>query len=167
MTTIPGIFRIDQPQPFDLVGDPLLIAGMGGGFEATISVRLLDGDGNLLVTTSLTRKNLASAWQASIDLPDPPPTPRGVVQAGPSTGADEVPGLVSVPVVFGPAIAAGFQSSFTYTVQPGDTLSSIAVSQAPLYIGVGFAPIFEANRHIIADPDLIHPGMVLQLPSDF
>ena len=29
-------------------------------------------------------------------------------------------------------------------------------------------PIFEANRHIIGDdPDLIHPGTVLRLPSDF
>jgi nucleoid-associated protein YgaU len=90
-----------------------------------------------------------------------------VVQAGPSTGADLLPGLVSVPVVFGTAIAAGFRSSFTYTVQPGDTLSGIAASQAPLYIGVGFEPIFEANRHLISDPGLIQPGMVLQLPSNF
>ena len=42
------------------------------------------------------------------------------------------------------------------------------MSQAPPYIGIGFEPIFEANRHIIGDdPDLIHPGTVLRLPSDF
>ena len=40
-----------------------------------------------------------------------------------------------------------------------------AVSQAPLYIGTGFEPIFEANRHGIGDdPDLIHPGTVLRCP---
>ena len=75
--------------------------------------------------------------------------------------------MVSVPVFFGPAIVSGFRSYFLYTVQRGDTLSSIAAEQAPLYIGSGFQPIFEANRHILADPDLIHPGTVLRLPSDF
>jgi nucleoid-associated protein YgaU len=52
-------------------------------------------------------------------------------------------------------------------VQPGDTLSQIAVEQGPLYIGTGFQPIFEVNRHVLSDPDLIHPGTVLRLPSDF
>ena len=65
-----------------------------------------------------------------------------------------------------PRIVPGFRSYFLYTVQPGDTLSQIAVEQAPLYIGTGFQPIFEANRHVLSDPDLIHPGTVLRLPSD-
>ena len=38
-------FRLDQPRANDLVGNPLLIAGSGGGFEATIAVRVLDGNG--------------------------------------------------------------------------------------------------------------------------
>jgi pimeloyl-ACP methyl ester carboxylesterase len=82
-------------------------------------------------------------------------------------GADEHPGMVSIPAFFGTAIVAGFRSYFFYTVQRGDTLSGIAASQSPPYIGTGWQPIFEANRHIISDPDLIHPGMVLRLPSDF
>jgi nucleoid-associated protein YgaU len=160
-------FRLDQPQPNDLVGAPLLLAGSGGGFEATIDVRVLDGNGQVLLETSVTSTNLISPWQASIEIPDPPPTTRGVVEVGPSTGADESPARVSVPVFFGTAIVAGFRSYFLYTVQPGDTLSSIAAAQAPLYIGTGFQPIFEANRHILSDPNRIHPGTVLRLPSDF
>ena len=35
--------RMDQPRPFDLVGSPVLIAGIGTGFEATISFRAHDG----------------------------------------------------------------------------------------------------------------------------
>ncbi|MDV6011405.1 Gmad2 immunoglobulin-like domain-containing protein [Haloechinothrix sp. LS1_15] len=159
-------FRVDQPRPNDLVGDPLLIAGMGGGFEGTITIVLLDGNGHVLKETFTTNTNLSSQWQATIDLPDPPTT-HGVLQVGPATGADEHPGLVSVPVQFGTAIVAGYRSHFHYTVQQGDTLSSIAAEQAPLYIGTGFQPIVEANRHIISDPDVIHPGMVLRLPSDF
>jgi len=39
-----------------------------------------------------------------------------------------------------------------HVVQPGETLSGIAAAE-PLYIGEGF----EANRDIVADPNLIHP----------
>jgi nucleoid-associated protein YgaU len=166
MGTLDARFRIDQPQPNDIVGHPLLLAGMGGGFEATIDIRVRDGDGKVLVETFTNATNATSAWQASIDLPAPATT-RGVVEVGPSTGADDHPGVVSVPVFFGRAIVEGYRSHIHYTVQAGDTLSSIAASQAGLYIGSGWQPIFEANRHIIADPNLIHPGMVLRLPSDF
>ncbi len=161
-------FRLDQPQPNDLVGNPVLVAGSGGGFEATISLRVIDANGQVLLESSLTTSNLTSAWQTSLLLPDPPPTTRGVVQVGPSTGADEEPGMVSAPVFFGTAIVPGFRSYFLYTVQPGDTLSAIAAAQAPLYIGTGFGPIYEANRHVIGDdPNVINPGTVLRLPSDF
>lgn len=164
--TLDQSFRVDQPRPNDLIGEPLLVAGMGGGFEATIGIRVRDGEGKVLVESHTMSTNLTSPWQASIDLPSPPPTTRGVVEVGPSTGADEHPGMVSIPVFFGTAIAPGFRSYFHYTVQPADTLSTIAAAQAPLYIGTGWQPIFEANRHIISDPDLIHPGMILRLPSD-
>lgn len=161
-------FRLDQPQANDLVGNPLLIGGSGGGFEGTIDLRVLSEEGQILVETFTTRTNLTSPWQTSITLPDPPPTKRGVVQAGPSTGANEQPPMVSVPVFFGTAIVPGFRSYLLYTVQRGDTLSSIAAAQAPLYIGNGARPIFEANRHVIGNnPDLIHPGTVLRLPSDY
>ena len=159
-------FRVDQPQPNDLVGDPLLIAGSGGGFEATIDIRVLDADGNEFLTTSVQSTNLISAWQQQVDLPDPPPTNRGVVEVAPSTGADEPEARVSVPVFFGTRIVSGFRSYLLHIVQPGETLSGIAASE-PLYIGSGFGPIFEANRDIIGDPDLIHPGQVLRIPANF
>ena len=165
--TLDQRFRVDQPRAHDLVGEPLLVAGAGGGFEATIWIRVRDGDGKVLVETHTMSANLTAPWQASVDLPSPPPTTQGVVEVGPSTGADEHPGMVSIPVFFGTAIVPGFASYLSYTVQAGDTLSGIATAQAPLYIGTGWQPIFEANRHIIKDPNLIHPGMILRLPSDF
>ena len=103
-------FRVDQPQPNDLIGDPLLVAGIGGGFEATIDIQVLDGDGDVLLQTSAQSTNLLSAWQTQIGLPDPPPTPRGVIEVAPSTGADEPEARVPIPVFFGTAIAAGFRS---------------------------------------------------------
>ena len=165
-TSFNGTFRLDQPRPNDLLGDEILLAGMGGGFEGTMSIRVLDGTGHVLVEDHHTGSSLASAWQATISLASPPPTTRGVVQVGPSTGADEHPGMLSVPVFFGTAIVADFVSHLTYTVQHGDTLSSIAAAQRPLYIGTGWEPIYEANRHLVADPDVIQPGTVLRLPSN-
>ncbi|MGI9004188.1 MAG: LysM peptidoglycan-binding domain-containing protein [Pseudonocardia sp.] len=159
-------FRVDQPQPNDLVGDPLLVAGTGGGFEATIDIRILDGTGRALLETSTLATNLLSAWQARIDLPNPPPTPRGVIEVAPSTGADEAEARVSVPVFFGTAIAPGFRSYLLHVVQPGETLSGIAASEQ-LFIGGGFEVIFEANRDILADPNRIQPGQVLRIPADF
>jgi N-acetyl-anhydromuramyl-L-alanine amidase AmpD/LysM repeat protein len=52
----------------------------------------------------------------------------------------------------------------TYTVQPGDTLSSIAKQ---MYGKSSLWPlIFEANRQTLSDPRLIRPGQVLIIPPD-
>lgn len=159
-------FRVDQPQPNDLVGDPLLVAGTGGGFEATIDIRILDGAGGVLLETFTSSTNLLSAWQTRIDLPNPPSTSHGVIEVAPSTGAAEAEARVSIPVFFGTAIAPGFRSYLLHVVQPGETLSGIAASEQ-LFIGGGFEVIFEANRDILADPNRIQPGQVLRIPSDF
>ena len=50
-----------------------------------------------------------------------------------------------------------------YTVAPGDSLSKIARR----YYGDAnqWRRIFEANRDQISNPDLIHPGQKLKIPS--
>lgn len=50
-----------------------------------------------------------------------------------------------------------------YTVKSGDTLSKIAKS----YYGEAskYPVIFEANREVIKDPDLIYPGQKLRIPK--
>ncbi|MDH4148500.1 MAG: Gmad2 immunoglobulin-like domain-containing protein, partial [Acidimicrobiia bacterium] len=35
--------RVDQPKPLDLVGNPILVAGIGTGFEATLNYRIHEG----------------------------------------------------------------------------------------------------------------------------
>lgn len=35
--------RVDQPRQFDLVGNPVLVAGIGNGFEATLNYRISEG----------------------------------------------------------------------------------------------------------------------------
>ncbi len=50
-----------------------------------------------------------------------------------------------------------------YTIQRGDSLSKIAKK----YYGnaMKYPVIFEANREVIKDPDLIYPGQVIRIPK--
>ncbi|MDZ7316585.1 MAG: peptidoglycan-binding protein LysM [candidate division KSB1 bacterium] len=50
-----------------------------------------------------------------------------------------------------------------YTIRPGDTLSKIAKT----YYGNAnkYPIIFEANREVIKDPNLIYPGQVIRIPK--
>lgn len=57
---------------------------------------------------------------------------------------------------------AGIKTNNTYTVQPGDSLSSIA--QTHYGDAKRWKDIFEANRSAIENPNVIAAGMVLTLP---
>ncbi len=59
------------------------------------------------------------------------------------------------PVVTPPAVF--------YTVQKGDSLSKIAKTQYGDYRR--YPEIFEANKPMLKDPDLIYPGQVLRIPQ--
>lgn len=50
------------------------------------------------------------------------------------------------------------------TVKSGDSLSKIA--KAELGDANQWKAIYDANRDKIKDPDLIHPGQVLDIPSN-
>jgi nucleoid-associated protein YgaU len=50
-----------------------------------------------------------------------------------------------------------------YTIKKGDTLSKIAKAE---YGSAGqWRALFEANREIIEDPDLIYPGQMIRIPD--
>jgi nucleoid-associated protein YgaU len=53
--------------------------------------------------------------------------------------------------------------SETYTVREGDTLSKIA--RAHYGKASEWPRVYEANRDIIKDPDLIYPGQTLTIPT--
>lgn len=49
-----------------------------------------------------------------------------------------------------------------YEVKPGDSLSKIA--KAEYGDANAYMLIFEANRDILKDPNMIHPGQKLKIP---
>ena len=56
----------------------------------------------------------------------------------------------------------GTDTARTYTVKSGDSLSKIAKREYG--DAAKWNTIFEANRDKIKNPDLIHPGQVLNIP---
>ena len=163
MAGLPPIF-VQQPQPFDIVDDPIKVAGIGSGFEGQFAARVRDANG-----TELTQINVNGAgfvlfnFQVQIPLPGVPSTSRGFLEVFEFSAKDgsEINKQI-VPIIFGRTLVdpyAGFQQ---YTVQAGDTLSAIAQQ---FYGNAALFPrIFEANTHQLSNPNLIFPGQVLRIP---
>ena len=61
-----------------------------------------------------------------------------------------------------PAAPAAGPAARTYTVKAGDSLSKIA--QREYGDASQWKKISEANRDVIKNPDLIHPGQTFKLP---
>ena len=79
------------------------------------------------------------------------------VQSGGSSTAPTAP---SVPE---PTATAGSTSTKTYIVAKGDSLSKIAKRE---YGDANqWRRIYEANKDLIKDPDLIYPGQELKVPG--
>jgi hypothetical protein len=154
---------IQQPQPFDLVGSKILIAGNATAFEGTLSIRVSDGHDKYSAFTTVGSLGLKQ-FQGSIDIPETNSFKlnRLFLTLADDTGNENGPSVI-VPVLFGPKILPGFGGWRPYTVQPGDTLTSIAQDQ---YGNGNFQPIFQANQHILNDPNVIFAGQVLRIPRN-
>ena len=154
---------IQQPQPFDLVGSTIMIAGNAAAFEGTLTIRVSEGHDEYSSFTNVGSLGLRQ-FQASIDIPETNTFQlnRLFLTLADDTGNENGPSVV-IPVLFGPKILPGYGGWQPYTVQSGDTLSQIAQQQ---YGNSNFQPIFEANRHILSDPNVIFPGQLLRVPRN-
>ncbi len=76
--------------------------------------------------------------------------------------AGNVKGVSSVNGIYFTVPSAEEEVEF-YFVQPGDSLSKIAKE----YYGdaMKYPEIFQANKEVIKDPDLIYPGQKLRIPK--
>ena len=156
---------IQQPEPYDLVGNPVLIGGLAMGFEAVVQYRIHDGHDE---RTGFFHVGGGTGehgqFQLAIDVGGAAfQLDRLFVEIYEESAEDgsEV-NKVTVPVIYGPRIVPNYIGFRIHTVQSGDTLSAIAeehYGDATL-----FSRIVRANPLVIADPDLIFPGQRLRIP---
>ena len=167
---MPGFpaLSVRQPLPFDIVDEPVEVAGVGTAFEAVAGARLRDGNGNELTSISITVGGTGTwaNFRFSISAGGVSPTPQGTLELFEHSGADgsEI-GTVVIPITLGPNLMApdDYHGFAQYEVVAGDTLSAIAQTW---YGNVTLWPrIYEANRNQIMDPNLIFVGQVLRIPQ--
>jgi len=157
--------RIDQPRAFDLVGNPILVGGVGTAFEATLSYRVHEGHDE--VTGSFMAGGGTGEhgqFQLQVDVSGAAFTlDRVFVEVFERSAKDgsEI-NKVMVPAVLGARIVPGYIGYREHVVRPGDTLWAIA--EANYGDGSQFGRIARANPSQIGDPDLIFPGQVLKVP---
>lgn len=154
---------IQQPQPFDLVGPTILIAGNATAFEGTLSITVSEGHDEFSSFTTVGALGLRQ-FQGSIDIPESNAFKfsRLFLTLADDTGNENGPSVV-IPVLFGPKILSGYQGWQPHVVRSGDTLTKIARQ----YYGTSaYQPILEANQHVISDPNLIFVGQVLRIPRN-
>ena len=159
--------EIQQPQPFDLVNNTILIAGNAVAFEAHLTITVSDGHDEV-TGAAMAGGTSIQQFQASISIPSDTAFTLDrlfIILADDSGGDDEASSPTEmVPVLFGPMILPGYTGYFEHEVAPGETLSALAqryYSNATLW-----QPIHRANQHIVTNPDVIFPGQILRIPKN-
>lgn len=160
--------RLRQPRTDDLVGDRIVVAGIGAGFEGTIGIRVLGPRGRVIGEDSAQSSGGGTGlgdFVARVRITDPPrPGTRVTVQVfGDNPGLpDEGPSpgfhTREVEVVCFP----GSRGYLLYRVEPGDTLTGIVRKLKP-FTKVTVKQVVAANPRI-EDPDLIVTGWRLRVP---
>ena len=153
-----------QPEPFDLVDQRVQVAGVGSGFEATIGLRVRDGESRQIARTfvNLGGTGVLGNFQAEIELVDVPATPDGYIEVFDAGGEDVPANMVVVPVVFGEHLVAGYCGFALRTVVRATPLSGIA--QEAYGDASKYLRIFAANRNQLSDPNRIFAGRPLRVP---
>ena len=158
--------EIQQPQPHDIVGDTVMIAGLAGGaFEANYNFRVTEGHdevtghfmagdgigghGQFQITADLSAAafTLHTAYVEVFHI-----SPRG--EGG------ELDTQV-VPIILGGLLVPGYDSYLEHVVSSGETLWGIA--RTHYGSGSRYHRLLHANPGI-TNPDLIRVGDVVRVP---
>src|SRR5688500_722268 len=159
------LIEVRQPREHDVIGRRFTLAGFGTGFEATVLWRVLGDDGTPLaegLVQGAGSNGVIEDFGHDIPLPGSV-NARGlhvVLQVfGDDASGQNPPGtdLNEVRVT----LFTGLQGFRLHEVIRGDTLSEIARDVGE---NIGFPDVFEANRDLLTDPDVIVPGQVLRVP---
>jgi hypothetical protein len=155
------MIRLDSPRRLDLVGSPILISGVGTGFEATMNWRVTEGHDEVsgyMMAGGGTGEHGAFQVEAEV----------GkaafkmdrlfveVFEASAMDGRDRH--KTSREVLYGPRMVPGYYGYRLHIVRAGESLSSIARHH---YGETDPRPIVRAN--LLLD-DVIYPEQILRVP---
>jgi LysM repeat protein len=156
---------VRQPLAYDIVNDPIMVCGIGTGFEGQFVARVFDSGGTQIAKVPV-RAGGTGIWgnyNAALAI-GVPATAQGTLEVFEISQEDgsELNSVV-VPIIFGSALVNPYRGFAQYTVVSGDTLSNVARK----YYGDAskWTVIFEANRNQIQDPNRIYAGQVLRIPQ--
>ena len=161
------------PRPYELVGSLAMgpsvqVAVMFYGTGATGAIfRVVDANGAERARQSVSAGGsgeFGGPIAVSLPLTSTPATIDGTLEIYVGHQASGAP-ATSVPIQFGHTISAQYMSFVLHTVQPGESLWSIAETNYQFGgRGALWNYIYQANRHQITNPNLIHPGQLLFVP---
>lgn len=163
--------RVVQPPDAPLVQDEVLLDTIAYDTEGRV---VLSGRGSAEAglrvyldnePVRLAEVGQGGEWRAELPAIDPGTYTLRVDQVdagGQVTARIETPFLREEPDVLAALPQAGDGVSVV-TVQPGFTLWGIA--ERAFGEGILYVQVYEANRDLIRDPDLIYPGQVFTLPD--
>lgn len=158
---------VQQPRPYDLVGDSILIGGVAGdAFEAQFNYRIREGHATVNgAFVAGTGTGGHTQFQLSVNLTKAAFGSEKllleVFHESPADGSEQ--DKVSVQVLLGRLIVPGYRSYLEHVVAPGETLWAIAQK----YYGNGdhYHWLVAANPQTIKDPSVIQPGQIVRVPQ--
>lgn len=162
---LPSI-ALRQPQPNDIVDNPMLLCGIGTGFEGEGQVRVRDGNRKEIYRSFIKvgGTGVMANFFAQLALNRLPATTNGTLEIL-GYGEDSQPEIIiaRVPIVFGNTLVPNYRGFYQHTVVGGETLSSIS----QFYYGDAsfYSRIFNANKHILTNPNRLTLGLVLRVPQ--
>ena len=144
-----------------------VLAGQGWGAWPACSAKLGLTEGATPRNAADTQQESTSAAQTQTQQVEAAQTetaaPAQTKQAVPAQQAAPAQTQYTAPAQTEQAAPAQTQytaAAGTYTVQAGDTLSAIAAAH-----GVSWESLADANASTVANPHLIYPGQVLEIPA--
>lgn len=157
---------IQQPRPYDIVGNIVQVAGIAGGaFEAGFSYRITEGHdeitGHFMAGDGIGGHG---QFQITADVSSAAfMLDRIFIEVFHVSAKDgsELDTVV-VPALLGSAIVPGYTAYAEHVVQPGETLWSVATQ----HYGSGglYYRLVAANPLTITNPNLIHAGDIVRVP---
>jgi nucleoid-associated protein YgaU len=155
--------RVDQPRNFDIVGNPIQIAGVGTGFEATFQYRIHEGHDEVssyIMAGGGTGE--IGQFQKKVDVSRAAfKLPRlfvEVFEVSMNDGSER--NKVTKEVLYGPGLVKGYYGYRLHTVKKGETLYGIGLQ----HYGDGIGRVDVIKTANLKESNTIVPGEVLRIP---